>query len=97
MEETKHPTFWEITKEDWKWGWKTRHFENDPFTREWPEHDELQLATMFLYYFTKHLIDRTICHFFDHNLVDDSCFGPDSGTETVFCSRCGWSWSHTYY
>lgn len=26
-----------------------------------------------------------------------SSIGPDSGTERHFCTRCGWSWSHTYY
>jgi hypothetical protein len=37
------------------------------------------------------------CGVVGHALVDDSCIGPDSGTESHYCTRCGYSWSHTYY
>lgn len=33
----------------------------------------------------------------DGTWVDTSSFGPDSGTESGHCSRCGFSFDHTYY
>jgi hypothetical protein len=39
-----------------------------------------------------------VCELTNHKLVDGgSSFGPDSGTECLSCTRCGWAWSHTYY
>lgn len=38
------------------------------------------------------------CRLFDHDLENDSVFGPDSGTEILYCKRnCGYSWHHIYY
>lgn len=39
----------------------------------------------------------TVCAVRDHAYEDQSVIGPESGTEHIVCSRCGWSWSHTYY
>lgn len=45
----------------------------------------------------RHYTMRAVCRLFGHEMVDESCIGPDSGTESHYCSRCGWSWEHTYY
>ena len=45
----------------------------------------------------KHTLRIWTCDLLDHDLEDDSSFGTDSGTECLSCTRCGWSWSHTYY
>lgn len=38
------------------------------------------------------------CCFADHDYVDESCVGPESGRETVSCGRCGKTIvDHIYY
>lgn len=37
------------------------------------------------------------CEVAGHAYADHSQFGPDSGAEHICCTRCGWSFSHTYY
>jgi hypothetical protein len=84
-------------KEMWKHYWTTREYANYNPESNFVSHDELQLAVIAAASFVHQLSCMIICHFFNHNLRDDSCIGPDSGTETITCTRCGWSWSHTYY
>jgi hypothetical protein len=37
--------------------------------------------------------EKCIKHDYEH----DFDFGPDSGSESVTCTKCGDHWSHTYY
>lgn len=38
------------------------------------------------------------CWIFGHRMdIDHSSITPDSGTESLECSRCGYRFSHTYY
>lgn len=37
------------------------------------------------------------CKHFGHKYVSNSWAGPDTGGEEHYCTRCGYSWEHTYY
>lgn len=37
------------------------------------------------------------CRYNGHDFEDQSAIGPDSGTEVMYCKRCGYTHSHTYY
>ena len=37
------------------------------------------------------------CRIFGHNLEGESSVGPDSGSEEITCTRCGWYENITYY
>ncbi len=37
------------------------------------------------------------CRFQDHVISDNSFVGPDTGYESLHCTRCGWEHHHTYY
>jgi len=43
------------------------------------------------------VVARLVCHYRGCRIQDDSSFGPDSGSEHLWCDRCGWSFDHTYY
>ena len=51
----------------------------------------------FIWYFTKHQIDRLLCKVFGHRLADRSVATPDSGNMDVECKRCGEYWSNPLY
>ena len=38
-----------------------------------------------------------ICKHFDHDWVDESYGGPDSGCMAGYCKRCGYGFHHTLY
>jgi hypothetical protein len=39
-----------------------------------------------------------VCCFLDHKLEDNGSYaGPDSGYESLICTRCGREWYCTYY
>jgi hypothetical protein len=41
---------------------------------------------------------RVTCRLFDHKLIDAGSYAnPDSGAEHLECTRCGWTFYHTYY
>lgn len=40
---------------------------------------------------------KTICKWYGHKIESDANVGPDSGSETLYCRRCGDSWHHIYY
>jgi hypothetical protein len=40
---------------------------------------------------------RLICKAVGHRIAVDSSIGPDSGSETLYCLRCGWSHDINYY
>ena len=50
-----------------------------------------------VWYYTKHQVDRIICWKWGHKLADMSSAGPDSGNMDHECSRCGASWSVPLY
>ena len=37
------------------------------------------------------------CKAVGHKLKDISHIGPESGKEEIYCTRCGYSWRHTWY
>jgi hypothetical protein len=43
------------------------------------------------------VMGHTICKHFDHDWVDESYGGPDSGCMAGHCNRCGYSFHHTLY
>jgi hypothetical protein len=59
-----------------------------------------EYRTNFVVYLFSHLMDiinSKICEQFDHKIVSESHVGPDSGSESHRCKRCGWSQDITYY
>lgn len=38
-----------------------------------------------------------VCVIRGHRVRCESDAGPESGSETLYCSRCGWSSTHIYY
>lgn len=40
---------------------------------------------------------RLLCWLLGHQLECDSSCGPDSGSETIYCTRCGLTQHITYY
>ena len=38
-----------------------------------------------------------VCKFRGHVIVNESSIGPDSGSEHLYCERCGWSDTIVYY
>lgn len=47
--------------------------------------------------FIRDAVRALICKVRGHALASFSDIGPDSGSETHYCERCGWSHSHIYY
>lgn len=51
-----------------------------------------------LMYTWSKLMEKTLCKWFTHKLVDDGSYANgDSGGEGWMCTRCGQSWWHQYY
>lgn len=83
-------------QEMFRWHWMWLLYDNLPkrfiynwmFITRWPR---------FVYWQIAWEVPRLICKIRGHNYEDCSSIGPDSGTEAYECSRCGHSWSHTYY
>ena len=42
-------------------------------------------------------IRHVVCHFKGHDIIDESFAGPETGYDSFYCDRCGWSFDHTYY
>ena len=51
----------------------------------------------FAWDFICQLVEMALCWMFGHVWMDDSHFDGESGTECMECTRCGATWSHTYY
>ncbi len=57
-----------------------------------------------LYFITYHAFEQVLwsmrhamCHYRGHHMVDHSFVGPETAYDSYCCSRCGWSFEHTYY
>jgi len=55
------------------------------------------LVSHFIRYEIEMKIRKIVCKRVGHKWIDTSCIGPDSGTESGHCERCGFHFSHTYY
>lgn len=69
-----------------------RHYDADYQPENWEHSDEAVMISC------KQSADYQHCRVHGHDMIDDGSYaGPDSGAECLVCTRCGYSWSHTYY
>lgn len=72
--------------------------ENYEAQRWWQAHPRLYAIHDWLWMLYGKTVERTICKWRGHDLVDDGSYSnPDSGGEGQRCIRCGQSWWHQYY
>ena len=92
--------FWQSAKDSFFFTWEYRYMYNAPCNREYDqfaEHDALQLATIAVFDFLGMFVRAAVCEVLGHKLIGGGWATPDTGGESVSCTRCGYSWSHTYY
>jgi len=72
--------------------------EADRETRFAMSHPRIFSAYVWTWLLPRFYILSLICSYRGHNTEDDGSYAtPDSGADHLRCSRCGKSWSHTYY
>lgn len=64
--------------------------EHRPLTR-------LEAARLALRGVCRIVCEALVCDWLGHNMVGTGWAGPDSGGDGAQCTRCGYSWHHTYY
>lgn len=66
-----------------------------------PHRQPTEIGYMLLVLFerAKHIWLESLCKYWyrDHDLEFQSSIGPDSGSESWYCHRCGIGGSHIYY
>lgn len=56
--------------------------------------DAVIIEIVAIYYI---IIEKTICHKYGHNLVEEGYANPDSGYIEMTCKRCHKEWHQTLY